>query len=507
LRALLATARATCASLPATSRVHLCTRLPAVAALLRGVSRQLFSIPGLPPPLVMLSPRPEPGEADPAEAQDERAVALGYGQAARLCPMGPGRIDELIQSGQAFLSSLRILRADECGAAPAPRLYGGLRFATQADPDTAERGPTGDDPWHGLPDAHFVLPRWVLILHGGLGYLQLNITASDLQPDAAATVERELAAIEAACQTAPTAPPIEMSRARAVSLQGSDAVHWQDLVLRALTEIAHGRLDKIVLARGQRVAPSEDCELPTVLSRLSAEYPTCLRFVLPLFDATMVGATPELLVARQGRAVRCDALAGSLPRRDERGEPEARRVALMQQAQVLLSDEKEAREHAHVVAALRQRLLPLVADLTTTAPQTRVLRNLIHLWTPLQADLKQPTHILHLLAALHPTPAVCGLPQAAAAQFIATQEVLPRGYYAAPVGWFDGDGDGEFYVAIRSALLRGGQAWLFAGAGIVAGSQPEKEFRETAVKLQPMLAALGLTTTPASAGVGLESGA
>lgn len=459
----------------------------------------------------MLSPRPEPSLADPDEAQHERAVALGFGQAARLCPMGAGRIDELIQAGQALLSRVRILRAEDCADAPAPRLYGGLRFAAQADGDgdgdAADRGPTGDDPWHGLPDAHFVLPRWLLILHGGVGYLQLNISASDLQPDTVAVLERELATIEAAAQAVPTSPPIERTRARAVSLQGSDAAHWQGLVLRALTEIAHGRLEKIVLARGQRLAPSEDCELATVLARLSAEYPTCLRFVLPLLDATMVGATPELLVARQGHKVRCDALAGSLPRREESGGPEARRLALAQQAQVLLSDEKEAREHAHVVAALRQRLLPLVAELHTTAPQTRVLRNLIHLWTPLAADLKQPTHVLHLLAALHPTPAVCGLPQAAAAQFIATQEALPRGYYAAPVGWFDGEGDGEFYVAIRSALLRGGQAWLFAGAGIVAGSQPEKEFRETTVKLQPMLAAFGLTTASSSAEAGLESGA
>lgn len=484
MRACLALARAACQSLAPQVRVHLCVREPVIAARLQRGGPGLWAVPGLPSPLALLLPQREVG-VEPAQ---EQAAALGYGQAALLCPMGEGRIAELIEAAQALLSDLRIFADSDCGTAPTPRFFGGLRFAPQSSGE--HRTAIADDPWRGLPDAHFVLPRWALLLQAGEGYLQLNTTVAELLEGA--VLERELVQLEAALAARESTPEEPVLAGQVVGLQAGEAERWQVLVERALHEITEGRLHKVVLARGQIVpAPaSSSASLAAVLANLTAAYPTCMRFALPLFDSCLVGATPELLVARQGASVRCDALAGSLPRRDSGGGPLASAIA--RQAQTLLSDEKEGREHAHVVAALCDRLRPFVGAIQPVTPQPRVLRNVIHLWTPLSAQLTAPTHVLQLLAALHPTPAVCGVPQQAAARFICAQEALPRGYYAAPVGWFDGAGDGEFYVAIRSALLRDGQAFLFAGAGIVAGSQPAKEFRETAAKLQPMLAALGL---------------
>jgi isochorismate synthase EntC len=144
-----------------------------------------------------------------------------------------------------------------------------------------------------------------------------------------------------------------------------------------------------------------------------------------------------------------------------------------------------------VVAAIAAALGPLCDALEVPGtPEARVLRDVIHLATPIRGRLAADTHILELAAALHPTPAVGGVPRDRALAFIAGHEP-PRGWYAAPVGWFDRAGDGELAVALRSGVLRGATAHLFAGGGIVVGSDPEAELAETALKLRPMLAALG----------------
>ncbi len=141
----------------------------------------------------------------------------------------------------------------------------------------------------------------------------------------------------------------------------------------------------------------------------------------------------------------------------------------------------------------RAALEPLASKLRVpAAPVVRTLRNVHHLWTPISATLARPTHVLDLVRALHPTPAVCGTPREAAIRWIAAHEPATRGWYAGAVGWFDAEGDGAFTVAIRSGVLARREAWLYAGAGIVEGSDAALEYAETRVKQAPMLAALGL---------------
>ena len=150
------------------------------------------------------------------------------------------------------------------------------------------------------------------------------------------------------------------------------------------------------------------------------------------------------------------------------------------------------REHAHVITAIVASLRECgVSEPVIFATGLRSLRNVHHLCTPIQGRLDADRHVLRLLACLHPTPAVCGLPRDRAARFLAEQEPTGRGLYAAPVGWFDASGDGVFWVGIRSALICGERAWLYAGAGVVAGSVPHKEYQETSVKLRAMLGVLG----------------
>ncbi|MCB1034068.1 MAG: chorismate-binding protein, partial [Acidobacteria bacterium] len=178
--------------------------------------------------------------------------------------------------------------------------------------------------------------------------------------------------------------------------------------------------------------------------------------------------------------IETEALAGSIGSGDR-------------QAARLLASHKDLGEHALVVEHLVERLRPFCDTLDwSTQPRIRELRNLLHLHTPIRGRLHRDTHILDLVAALHPTPAVAGVPAEAAVRWIAQRESTPRGWYAGPVGWFDAAGDGEFDVALRSCLLAGPTVWLFAGAGIMLDSDPEAEYQETALKQRSLLAALGV---------------
>ncbi|HWN66974.1 MAG TPA: isochorismate synthase, partial [Haliangium sp.] len=255
--------------------------------------------------------------------------------------------------------------------------------------------------------------------------------------------------------------------------------------------IAAGRCEKIVAARCSEVRLAHAMEPDTVLARLGRRHPDCYRFGYRADDAWFVGATPERLVTRTGDRVRTQALAGSIavPAREGRATSEDEQTA----AAALLASGKDRGEQALVVQAIQRVIGPLCTELhVPDQPEIRVLRHVLHLETPIAGVLRQPTHVLALVAALHPTPAVGGVPTDVALRWIAAREPQPRGWYAAPVGWFDRHGDGEFAVAIRSGLLAGTRAYLYAGAGIVLDSDPEAEFEETRLKQRTVLDALGV---------------
>jgi isochorismate synthase EntC len=173
-----------------------------------------------------------------------------------------------------------------------------------------------------------------------------------------------------------------------------------------------------------------------------------------------------------------------------------------------LTSAKDAAEHACVVRALQSRLAPFCASLEVpSAPSVRSLATLLHLRTPLEGKLARATHVLELVEALHPSPAVGGEPRGAAVEWLRASEPVPRGWYAGPVGWFDAQGDGEFAVAIRSGRLEGERAWAYAGAGLVAGSTPASEYAETALKQRGFLSALGVqdATHPRSPAAGARA--
>ncbi|MGC3987021.1 MAG: isochorismate synthase [Pseudorhodoferax sp.] len=259
-----------------------------------------------------------------------------------------------------------------------------------------------------------------------------------------------------------------------------------------------GGLHKVVLARTLR-AHSATPISPWWLARRLAGDPGVLRYVLPLpvpaeaAPAWLVGATPELLLSRRGATVVSEPLAGSAARGPDLAASEARAAALRDSA-------KDLGEHRYVVQAIADLLAPLCRQLRVPAtPALHATASMWHLGTRIEGELKDASpeglplaSSAALAALLHPTPAVCGTPRAAAAEAIAALEPVPRGFYAGAVGWCDAAGDGAWHVALRCAHVQGHAARLFAGAGIVADSAPESEAAETRAKFNAMLHALGI---------------
>ena len=278
---------------------------------------------------------------------------------------------------------------------------------------------------------------------------------------------------------APPDPPVGLSW-REGSLDGA---RWEEAVAEAVAAIKAGGLRKVVLARDVFGTAAEPIDARILLQRLAVRYPGCFTFACD----GMIGATPELLVRRAGREVSALVLGGTLPRGENPAEDEAL-------GEELLASAKNNEEHAYAVVSIREALAPLCEVLEVEArPALLKFPNLQHLGTRVRgtlADGGTPKSALALAAAMHPPAAVCGTPTGAALDLIRELEHMDRERYAGPVGWVDAEGNGEFGIAIRSAQLSGRTARLFAGCGIVAGSQPAAELAETLVKLQPMRGAL-----------------
>ncbi|MCC6981725.1 MAG: isochorismate synthase [Bauldia sp.] len=249
-------------------------------------------------------------------------------------------------------------------------------------------------------------------------------------------------------------------------------------------------LRKVVLARSLVVGSSEGFDIPTLLSRLRRDK-SVLTFSVPLpalpgERRTLVGATPELLVRKRAGTVISEPLAGSAARSSDPATDRER-------AEGLLRSEKDLREHRPVVEAVLDALAPYCTGLRASAPAIASTATMWHLGTRIEGTLRSAdTTAAELAAALHPTPAVCGTPREAARALIAALEPVERGFFAGALGWSDARGDGDWHVVIRCAEIGERTARLFAGAGIVEGSEPEAELRETEAKFAALLRALGI---------------
>jgi salicylate biosynthesis isochorismate synthase/menaquinone-specific isochorismate synthase len=260
--------------------------------------------------------------------------------------------------------------------------------------------------------------------------------------------------------------------------------HYEEAVARAVERIRCGELEKIVLAREVQVTAPTAHEPGAVFGILRTGFPSCFVYAVGRGPATFVGASPELLVRRDGQRASTVALAGSTRRSADPAVDD-------HLGEALVRSDKDRREIAIVAKRIARGLAPY-SVWVTASPEPVLVRvaNIQHLATPIRAQLARPIGAVALAGALHPTPAVGGEPFGTAGRLIPALEGLDRGWYAGPVGWTDLTGDGEFCVALRCALLRGAAASCFAGCGIVVGSDPAAELAETEVKLGAMLPVL-----------------
>ena len=317
-----------------------------------------------------------------------------------------------------------------------------------------------------------IVPR-VLLGRDGHGQAWLTTVAGEPEPDLAAL------GWPATPDAVLTRPPAKV-RWHDGSLSGPQ---WEQAVAEAVAAIKAGSLRKVVLALDQFATAAEPIDVRALLRRLADRYPDCFTFACD----GMVGATPELLIRQTGRQVSALVLAGTTPRGGNPAEDEALGTELLASA-------KNTEEHAYAVASMREALEPLCDELDSQPRPTLIkLPNLQHLGTWVRGTLAAngtPRSALGLAAAVHPTAAVCGTPTGVALELIRELEHMDRERYAGPVGWVDADGNGEWGIALRCAQLSGRSARLFAGCGIVAGSEPAAELAEAQVKFRPMRGAL-----------------
>ena len=274
---------------------------------------------------------------------------------------------------------------------------------------------------------------------------------------------------------------------RSVRRPGPDADerhHWGERVEAACAQIAAGGLDKVVLARRRVMHLSAAAGPAAIVRAARARRPSCFNFWIGGPQTSFVGSSPEQLIALDGDRFAAGALAGSAPRGRDRHEDE-------QIGQALLACPKNGREHELVVAAVAASLAPVSALLQVGKhPTLRLLPEAQHLATPITGQLAERRTVLELAGLLHPTPAVCGAPRDTARRLIDEQEP-GRGWFTGGVGWMAGDGSGEIAVALRSVLIDGAAATLWAGAGIVSGSSADAEFFETEAKMNALFDVLG----------------
>jgi salicylate biosynthesis isochorismate synthase/menaquinone-specific isochorismate synthase len=444
-----------------------------------------LALPGEVDPSAVVCASRRPGEDWFVFEQPDRgrAALAGLGEAISLQAAGAARFATVAERWRALsasavaASSAKEDPAEEPaggGVGGDPIAVGGFAFA----PDG------GAAPhWRGFEPASLTVPEVALSRTESAGEPTVRMTLAalalpdDVPEELLARLERRVAELRA--DALALLDPVPTGRFQVASAMPPE--HYEGAVARAVELIGAGQLQKIVLAREVQVHAPREYDPAAVFGVLREEFPSCSVFCVGRGEATLIAASPELLVRREGHRVSTLALAGSTRRSadpavdDHLGEQ-------------LLRDEGYREEHAIVARRIVRTLRPH-AIWVTAAPEPELVRiaNIQHLATPIRAQLAAPMEALELAGLMHPTPAVGGEPLARAAPLIPALEGLDRGWYTGPVGWTDATGDGEFCVALRCALLRGNVARCYAGNGIVRDSDPRAELAETEIKLQALL--------------------
>jgi menaquinone-specific isochorismate synthase len=340
----------------------------------------------------------------------------------------------------------------------------------------------GDEPFEA---ARLFVPRWQVGQRNGTTAAVANLMIDALAPVEALTAKilRAHSKFSSFDFRTPELPALPAGTASIGEAGGGRS--YETAVSKAVDLIERGAFQKIVLARAKDVRADAPLDPLGMLNGLRQRFSDCTAFSFANGRGqSFIGASPELLLSVEDGVVYTEALAGSA----------GRGISASEDANLggrLLRSDKDLREQRIVLESILRRLTPLGLELKyPTRPLLKRLSNVQHLHTPLEAPVPRGVRLLEMLSVLHPTPAVGGTPREVAVPVIAELEAFPRGLYGGALGWIDSRGGGEFFVGLRSALVDGSRARMYAGAGIVAGSSPELEYAETELKFRAMQDAL-----------------
>jgi len=355
-----------------------------------------------------------------------------------------------------------------------PILFGGFTFDPQNEV-------TGE--WTDFPEAYFALATYQLVIRNDKAFVSIHLIEKSEQAESqfeALRKERDHLIHAAQVKEVKTYSKPEIT---------SYFEPYKEPYLASIDQVTalikQKKADKVVIARSLALQFKEQVSSPQVLSQIIHEQPESYLFGLERQELLFFGASPERLVKVENGRAFSSCVAGSIKRGKTADEDEA-------YGQSLLNDSKNGGEHQYVVDMIAETFRENCIEMKIPdSPRLLKIRDIQHLYTPVEGQLNSEATILQLTKSLHPTPALGGVPRKEAMEAIRKYEPMNRGLYAAPIGWVDAEGNGEFAVAIRSAALLKDKAYLYAGGGIVADSEPQSEYEETLVKFRPMLRALG----------------
>ncbi|CAI3958887.1 Isochorismate synthase EntC (MenF) (PDB:5JXZ) [Commensalibacter communis] len=393
---------------------------------------------------------------------------IGFGIAHELIAKGINRFSLISDAWKALISD-----AITTGNGR-PIAIGGFRFDTHQ---------CHSELWKDFPDAVLTIPSILIYSHS----IKMNdLIISDLVNPQSNIENRliELRKFWTQINSKKSSTPLQSIVKCNLQVETNIKENWSNLVRQALDDIRQQKLIKVVIARSIHLKTDQPISLSIVINKLRSNNPKACIFAFGRHHSYFVGATPEILFSAKSGYFQTMALAGTAPRGNT---PEEDSVL----GSKLLRSIKDVTEHALVVNTIKDTLTSLCSDIhMDDNPSLHKLPNVQHLITNFKGQIKSNKNILDIISQLHPTPAVGGIPSKTAMSFLRDHEKIDRGWYAGPVGWIDSDGNGEFMVALRSGLFKDKQATLFAGCGIVAGSECESEFQETHLKFTTMINAI-----------------
>lgn len=400
-------------------------------------------------------------------------VLVGLGICKQIQAVQPAnRFNYTEEKWHDLIKEAIIMKEDE-KQGTGPVLFGGFSFDPLKEKSSL---------WSKYPDSLFHVPEYLLSIIEGQAYLTTNVICT--QHDDILMLDKLLKERHSLISNASVSSFYELPKL----MDEKEVVEpedWKSTVYELVEELKKGELKKVVLARELRLLFEKKVSVEWALKQLLIEQKASFTFAFESNGDCFIGASPERLVKKEGRNLFSTCLAGSIGR--GKTEDEDQRLG-----ETLLNDEKNLIEHQYVVDMIREAMEKECDEIRLPKEPTLLkMRDIQHLYTPVVGIGKPDSSLLQIVDCLHPTPALGGLPQKAAVKKIREIEMMDRGFYAAPIGWLDYEGNGEFAVAIRSALIQGNEASLFAGCGIVEDSDAESEYVETKIKFRPMLSALG----------------